>query len=264
MKHLTLLVLIITFFSCKKNVETTKNTALKNNTINRDSISSNIETNVETIKNEKFTNYQTKAVLLGQKIELFDENNKVIKDISNLKEKIVSVLAVSNKINFHKNATDCNEYKWVKIKIEDEIGFIDGTCLYELIEHKQNQKKQFETDEIEINLTKNMGQREFDETGDPLYCFSDKPIFFKDKNSKYEGVIKTLKNKFSKNNKEYFEIADDDGANDEIENIEKINEKYILTIRRFYQEGEANLKVSIYKDNSGKFVAEITELKQNQ
>ncbi len=263
MKYLASIALIIIFFSCKNNVDTAEKTAQTKDTINNVSISTSSQTYIETIKDEQFSNYQAKAVLIGQKIELFDENNKVIKDISNLNEKIVAVLAISDKINFHKNASDCNEYKWVKIKIDNEIGFVEGTYLYELFEHKQNQKKQIGTDEIEIILTKNMGQREFDETGDPLYCFSDKPIVFIDKASKYEGVIKTLKNKFSENNKYYFEIADDDGAGDEIKTIEKINEQYILTIERHYQEGVGNLKVSIYKDNSGKFIAEITEFKRN-
>jgi hypothetical protein len=263
MKYLSLIALIIIFFSCKSNVDKAEKTDTLKDTIKSDTISTISQTNIERIKNEPFSNYQVKAVLIGQKIELFDENNKVIKDISNLNEKIVSVLAISNKINLHKNVSDCNEYKWVKIKIDNEIGFVDGTYLYELIEHKQNQKKQIGTDEIEIILTKNMGQREFDENDDPLYCFSDKPIIFKDKASKYEGLIKTLKNKFSENNKYYFEIADDDGAGDEIETIEKINEQYILTIKRFYQEGEGNLKVSIYKNNRGKFVAEIIEFERN-
>lgn len=263
MKYLALISLIIMFFSCKNNVETVEKTTQTKDTIDNVSISTNSKIYFEKIKNEPFSNYQAKAVLIGQKIELFDVNNRLIKDISNLNEKIVSVLAISDKINFHKNASDCNEYRWVKIKIDNEIGFVDGTYLYELFEHKQNQKKKIGTDEIEIILTKNMGQREFDETGDPLYCYSDKPIVFIDKASKYEGIIKTLKNKFSENNKYYFEIADDDGAEDEIKNIEKINEKYILTIERSYQEGVGNLKVSIYKDNSSKFVAEITEFKRN-
>jgi hypothetical protein len=262
MKYLTLIALI-TFISCKNNVDTTEKKTQTKETNNNDSVSTTNQSNIEKIKNETFSIYKTKAVLIGQKIELFDENNKVIKDISILNEKIVSVLAISNKINFHKNVSDCNEYKWVKIKIDNEIGFVDGTYLYEFIEHNQNQKKQIGTDEIEIILTKNMGQREFDETGDPLYCFSDKPIVFKDKASKYEGVIKTVKNKFSENNNYYFEIADDDGAGDEINAIEKINEKYILTIKRSYQEGVGNLKVSIYKDNGGKFIAEIIDFNRN-
>jgi len=263
MKYLALIALIIISFSFMNNVETAEKTTQTKDNIDNVSISTTSQTYIETIKNEQFSNYQAKAVLRGQNVELFDENNNVIKDISNLNEKIVSVLAISDKINFHKNVSDCNEYKWVKIKIDNKIGFVDGTYLYELFEHKQNQKKQIGTDEIEIILTKNMGQREFDETGDPLYCFSDKPIVFKDKASKYEGVIKTLKNNFSENNKYYFEIADDDGAEDEIKNIKKNNEQYILTIERYYQEGVGNLKVLIYKDNSGGFVAEITEFKRN-
>lgn len=259
MKYFTLIALTIIFFSCKNNIETEENTSQIEDTIKRESLFTNRKTKIKTIKNEPFSSYQTKAVLIGEKIELFDENNKVIKDISSLNETIVSVISISNKIYFHKNEGDCNEYKWVKIKIDNEVGFVDGTKLYEPIKHIQNQKTKIGTDEIEITLTKNMGQREFDETGDPLYCYSDKPIVLKDRKSNYEGLVETIKNKYSEYNNHYFALFDDDSASDELKNIEKIDNKYILSILRVNQEGGANMKVAIYKDSENKFVAEILD-----
>lgn len=261
MKYYSLLALTFTIFSCKNTVETAEIITQRKNTIKSKLTANTNATKITLIKNEPFSIYQTKAILIGKKIELFDENNNVIKDISYLKEKIVSVLEISNKINIHKNEKECNEYKWVKIKIGDETGFVDGTKLYELIKHEQNQKKAIETDEIEITLTKNMGQREFDETGDPTYCYSDKPIIFKDKASKYEGLVETIENKYSEYNNHYFSLFEDDGAGDKVKDIKKIDDKYVLSILRINQEGGANMKVLIYKDDKNKFVAEIIEYK---
>lgn len=150
MKYLALIALIIIFFSCKNNVDTEEKTAQTKDTINNVSISTPSQTYIETIKNEQFSNYQAKAVLIGQKIELFDENNKVIKDISNLNEKIVSVLAISDKINFHKNVSDCNEYKWVKIKIDNEIGFVDGTIYMNFLSINRIKRNKLEQTKLKL------------------------------------------------------------------------------------------------------------------
>jgi hypothetical protein len=56
-----------------------------------------------------------------------------------------------------------------------------------------------------------------------------------------------------------FELKDDDGATDEILSIMKQVDRYLLKLKRTYQEGGANLLVEIYKDQSGIFMAEITE-----
>ena len=149
----------------------------------------------------------------------------------------------------------------MKVKIGEEIGYIDGNFLYELIQDKQNQKLVFGTNEISLTLTKTMGQREFDETEEPLYCYSEKPIIFIDKESNFEGLITTIQNKYSEKNNHYFSLFDDDGAGDEVKKIEKIDNKYILSILRVNQEGGANMKVAIYKDDKNKFVAEILEYK---
>ena len=73
-----------------------------------------------------------------------------------------------------------------------------------------------------------------------------------------------VKNTNYKSDYPYFELKNDDGANDEILNIEKQGNKYLLTIKRTYQEGGANLLVTVSKDKSGKFVAEILENKRTE
>ena len=68
-----------------------------------------------------------------------------------------------------------------------------------------------------------------------------------------------IKNKYYEDNYKYFELRDDDGAVDEIEDISRQDDKYLLRIKRMYQEGGAKLLVLISKDTSGKFFAEILE-----
>lgn len=263
MKYSIFFFLLLVIYSCKSDkVEVLTNTSQVVAPTEKDSTRSTILTNDSIIKDEQFVKYDIKAVLIGKKIELLDENNTLLKDISNLQGKIISVLSISNKINHYNGNKDCNEFKWVKVKIGEKIGYIDGNYLYELINHKQNQKLKFGLDEISLTVTKTMGQRENDETGDPLYCYSDKPIIFKDKEAKFEGLVETIKNEYSEHNNHYFALFDDDGAGDEVINVEKKDNKYIFTIQRIYQEDGANMTVEIYKKQDGKFVAEITTYKK--
>lgn len=261
MKHNILFILMLILISCKGNKNDAIETDAYIDSTKVDSVIIPIPNNNSTIKDETFKVHKSRAILLGEKIELCDENGKVIKDITHLNETIVEVLAKSTKLNHYKDIKDCNEYYWVKIIADKEIGYVDGNKLYEPYEHKLNQKIKFGSNEISITLTKTMGQREYDETQDPLYCFSDKPIIFKDTEANYEGILKTVKNKYSEKNNHYFAIFNDDMAGDEVTKIEKIDNKYILSILRGYQEGGANMKVTIYKDDKNKFVAEILEYK---
>ena len=66
-----------------------------------------------------------------------------------------------------------------------------------------------------------------------------------------------VKNKNYDGNYPYFELKDDDGANDEIISIDKQGNKYLLQIKRTFQEGAAILLIEIYKDKSRTYVAEI-------
>ena len=90
-------------------------------------------------------------------------------------------------------------------------------------------------------------------------CEIHTPVVFLDKSANYEGLVKMVKNKNYEGNYPYFELKEDDGATDEILSINKQDDKYLLKIKRTYQEGGANLLVEIYKDQSGTFVAEIIE-----
>jgi hypothetical protein len=216
----------------------------------------NIDT---TYKKITFYKVNGEAILLGDSISLLDQNFNVIKDISYLNEQFVNVVEVSD--NYHKaRPTDdyCQEFKYVKIKIADIEGYVDGRKLYEPIETTQNKKITFDDNEVWFIASSYFGIGVSDNDG-LTGCSINTPVVFSDQKSKYEGLVKMVKNKNYEADYPYFELKDDDGANDEILSVVKQNDKYLLKIKRSYQEGGANLLVLIYKDKTGTFVAEIVE-----
>ena len=101
-------------------------------------------TNVTTVSgdtsNSKITFYNVngKGILLGKNIQLLDDNFNAIKDISYLNEQFVEITQVSHQ--YHKvNPTDdyCDEFKYVRIKTKDVIGYIDGRNLYDNAQMKK-------------------------------------------------------------------------------------------------------------------------------
>ena len=214
----------------------------------------------------KITFYKVngKAILLGDNIKLLDENFKVIKDISYLNEQFVLVTEVSDKYHKAKPTDDhCQEFKYVKIKTKDIEGYVDGRKLFEPIKHIQNKILKMDSNEVSFIATNYFGIGVGDEDG-LTFCSANTPVAFSDKNAKYEGLVKMVKNKNYESDYPYFELKDDDGANDEIISIDKQDDKYLLKIKRRYQEGGANLLVVIYKDQNGTFVAEILKNEQTE
>lgn len=220
---------------------------------------------VEGIKTDttqtKITFYKVngKGVLLGDNIKLLDDNLKEIKNISFLNEQFVDVTEVSDKYYKIKPTDDyCQEFKYVKIKTKEFEGYVDGRKIYEPIKHTHNKILKIDNNQVSFIATSYFGIGVLDDDG-LTGCSINTPIVFSDKSVNYEGLVKMIKNKNYEDNYPYFELKDDDGANDEILNIDKQGDKYLLKIKRTYQEGGANLLVEVYKDNSGKFVAEIIE-----
>jgi hypothetical protein len=250
MKKLTTILSLIILFSCgqqenKINQETTEKAE-----------------SVKTDTNEiKITFYKVngKGILLGDNITLLDENFKEIKDISSLNEQFVDVIEVSDKYHKLKPTEDyCQEFKYVKIRTKDFVGYVDGRKIYEPIKHTQNKIVKIENNEVSFIATSYFGIGVTDDDG-LTGCSIKTPVVFSDKSVNYEGLVKMVKNKNYEDNYPYFELKDDDRENDEILSIDKQGDKYLLKIKRTYQEGGANLLVEVYKDKSGTFVAEIIE-----
>ena len=205
-----------------------------------------------------------KAVLLGNDIKLLDGNFKEIKDISNLNEQLVDITEVSD-LTYKANPADehCQEFRYVKVKTKDTEGYVDGRKVYGPTKDAPAKTVKTGNNEVSFTPTAYFGIGVSDDDG-LTDCSVNTPILFSDKSAKYEGLVKMVKNKNYESDYPYFELKNDNGANDEIINIEKQGDKYLLTIKRIYQEGGVNLLVAISKNKSGKFVAEILENKKTE
>jgi hypothetical protein len=248
MKNITTILSLIILISCEQQENKTNNQTLEK---------------VESVKADtnqpKITFYKVsgKGILLGNDIKLLDENFNEIKDISYLNEHFVDVTEVSDKYHKMKPTDDyCQEFKYVKIKTKHIEGYVDGRKIYGPIKHTQNKIVKIDNNEVSFIATTSFGIGVSDNYG-LTGCSINTPVVFSDKSVNYEGLVKMVKNKNYEDNYPYFELKDDDGANDEILSIDKQGDKYLLKIKRGYQEGGANLLVEVYKDKSGIFVAEI-------
>ena len=215
-----------------------------------------------TVSKTAFQKVSGKAVLLGDRIKLLDNNFKEIKDISNLNGQFVDITELSDKY-YKENPTDthCQEFRYVKIKTKNFEGYVDGRKLYEAAKDSPNKAFKIDNNEVSFTPTTYFGIGVSDADG-LTGCSINSPVIFQDKTAKYEGLIKMIRNKNNESDYPYFELRNDDGALDEILNIEKRDNKYLLTIKRTYQEGEANLLVAVFKGKSGVFAAEILENKR--
>lgn len=204
-----------------------------------------------------FQNVNFKGILIGESIMLLDENFTEIRDISYLNEHFVEILAVSKEY-YKVNSTDdyCDEFKYVKIKSKDIDGYIDGRKVYQFLETEQNKKLKIDTNEISFFTTAYYGIGISDDDG-LTFCSSNNPVIFKAKNENFEGLVKMIRNENYKEGYPYFELRADEGAYDEIKNIQKQADKYLINIEREYQEGRANISVAIFKNREGIYFAEI-------
>jgi len=137
-------------------------------------------------------------------------------------------------------------------------GYVNGRKLYAPIKHIQNKIVKIDNNEVSFIATTYFGIGVSDNDG-LTFCTVNTPVIFSDKNENYEGLVRMVKNKNYKSEYPYFELKDDDGASDEILSIDKQGEKYLLKIKRTFQEGGANLLVALYKNKSGEFIADILE-----
>lgn len=250
MKKLTSILSLITLFSCgQQENKTNQGTTEKVESVKTDTNQTKIT----------FYKYNGKGILLGDNIKLLDENFIEIKDISYLNEQFVDITEVSDKYHKLKPTDDyCQKFKYVKIKTKDLVGFVDGRKIFEPIKNTQNKIVKTDNNEVSIIATSYFGIGVSDDDG-LTGCSINTPVVFLDKSANYEGLVKMVKNKYYEDKYPYFELKEDDMADDEILSIDKQADKYILSIRRVHQEGGAKMKVAIYKNENNKYVAEMIE-----
>lgn len=256
MKKLIYLIPILFCISCQQN--TNKLGSQQSESIKSSVKDSAIkESAVKAVKNIAFEKVNTKGILLGNNIKLLDENLNEMKDISSLNETPVQVIGLS-KNYFKAKPTDeyCQEFKYVKIKFNDVEGYVDGRMVYQLTHDEQNKTFNIEGNEVSFTPTAYYGIGVADDNG-LTGCQTQSPVVFSDEKASYKGLVKMIKNDYVYDDYPYFELKADDGNYDEIIGVKKQKEKYILEVKRDFQEGIATMTVEIYKNSNGVFVAEI-------
>jgi hypothetical protein len=245
-KSLLLLSFVI-LISCGQKTKKQKQ-ELKNRNFTQNNTS---KITVDTFEKTNFS-----VVLIGNEINLLDDKFNKIKDISSYNDQFVTATEISkNFYNTLNNNEECEDFKYVRIKNKDLNGYIDGRKAFVPIKSLQNKSFKIDGNKVSFIVTHSFGKGISDEKG-LTFCSENTPVIFSVESEKYYG---TILNKNQDNAFPYFEIRNDDGASDEIISLQKIEAKYLLKIKRTYQEGGENLLISIRKNSEGKYLAETLE-----
>ena len=205
----------------------------------------------------KFNEINAQAVLIGEKLELLDNELKTIDDISSLNGNIVEILGISDSL-FNQSKGICESFWYVKIRSSDKEGIINGRQVFEIQNSNQDTSFTVKGNKIEILTTEFLGMG-VDYEGDLMGCPVDQPILIKDSKNNYFGLVDLIQNKYSKkaswdNEYPFFELRSDDGCKDRIDSIITEGRRIRLKIHRSYQEGENDYEVLISFED-GKYSA---------
>ena len=253
MEKLLYLFPIILLISCQQSVN---KTVVKKTEIVKNAVKEPSQISFKAIPFKKVTN---QGILIGNDLKLLDEHLNEIKDISSFQGQIIQVIGLSNS-SYKANPKDeyCQEFRYVKVRINELEGFVDGRKVYGLTKGEQNKTFNIEGDEISFTTTNYYGIGVADSNG-LTGCETKTPVVFSDKNAKYKSLLKIVKNKYVYDDYPYFELKADDGSYDEIISVNKENGKYILEVKRDFQEGIGTILIAIYRNSNGVYVAEIID-----
>ena len=244
---------IILFISCQ---QTADKTGVIKTEIVKNAVKEPSQNNFKEIPFESANN---QGILIGNDIKLLDEHLNEIKDISFLQGQIIQVIGLSNS-SYKANPEDeyCQEFKYVKVKIDELEGVVDGRKVYALTKGEQNKTFNIDGNEISFTTTKYYGIGVADSNG-LTGCETQSPVVFSDKNANYKGLLKIVKNNYVYDDYPYFELKADDGSYDDIISVNRENGKYILEVKRDFQEGIGTILIAIYRNSNGVDVAEIID-----
>jgi hypothetical protein len=253
MKRFLIPIILLSVYSCSNS----QGKEIKQEHNTTDSV-----TNTEFLENIKELTFKDaigQAVLIGEKIELLDNNLKTIDDISNLTGKIVDIKGISDSL-FNKSKNFCDAFWYVKIETQNITGIVTGRQVFEIQNSNQDTSFTIDNNRIEILTTDFLGMG-VDYEGDLMGCPVDQPILIKDIKNNYFGLVDLIQNEYSKkaswdNEYPFFEIRSDDGCYDKIVSMIADGNEIRLKIHRRWQEGENDFEVLLRYDNN-KYVAEF-------
>lgn len=228
----------------------------RNKTNNQDD--KEIQRKSDIISKITFKKTNSQAILIGKSVKIFDNNQNVIEEISNIPPQIVDIVGISDSL-FNNTKEICNAFWYVKVKGEKINGIVNGRQVFEIQNSKQDTSFTVDGNQIEILTTDFLGMG-VDYDGELMGCQVDQPILINDKKNNYFGLVDLIQNEYSKkaswdNEYPYFEIRSDDGCHDKIKSIIIEGAKITLKIHREFQDGENDYEVLLKFENN-KYIAE--------
>jgi len=260
MKRYLIPIILLSFYACtnpqkKESKQTINQQPEKVDTLIRTEI---VKNDIEELR---FTKTNGKAILIGEKIELLDNNLKVIADISNLNGKVVSLKSVTDSL-FNQGEdfeSFCKSFWYVEIQSDSMQGIVSGRQVFKIQDLSPVEDFTINGNSIEFLRTDFFGMGVVYQ-GDLMGCPVDQPIVLKDSANDYYGLVDLVQNEFSKKASwgtayAFFELRDDDGGHDEIDTLIIEGNKIRLRIHRGFQEGENDSDVLLSFENN-KYTAE--------
>lgn len=234
------------------------------NSTNKENVLSTSVDNLKTKElNQKvpsvtFKNTEGQAILIGDKIELLDQDLKPIEDISNLSREIVEIKGVSDSL-FNLTKEICNAYWYVRIKTGDKEGIVNGRQVYKIINSNQDTSILINGSRFEILTTEFFGMG-VEYLGDLMGCPVDQPILIRDGINGFFGLVSVIQNDIYNeavwnHDFSFFQLRNDDVSYDKIVSIIPTDSNIRLKIHRIFQEGENDYEVLLKFDHK-KYTAE--------
>jgi len=210
------------------------------------------------ISNVTFNSSKGQAILIGKPIKLLDKNLNVIDDISKWTTKYVEIIGISDSL-FNDTKDICNAYWYVKIKMTDKVGIVNGRQVFKIESSDQDTSFSINGKRLEF-LTTTCLAMGVTYQGDLMACPVDQPVIIKDEKNNFNGLIDVISNNYYKEaivnqDFQYFQLRNDDGYYDKIVAVTLLESGIKLSIHRGFQEGDNDYEVLLRYDQ-GRYTAE--------
>lgn len=204
-----------------------------------------------------FKEHSGKAVLIGEKIDVTDDELHVLTTLN--ESSIVEIVGLSDSL-FQKTDDYCDAFRYVKIRADSQKGIIDGRSVYQITNSQQDTSFNYEDKKFDIRSTLFFGIGVSDDDGLTFCSKYFEPVVIIESDSNQPKLIEIIKDDISKeaswnDDFKYFELMANDGAYDKIKRIEQTGNGVILTIKREFQEGWNEYQVRL-KSAEGTYKAE--------
>jgi hypothetical protein len=213
-----------------------------------------------------FNSKESKAVLIGQKIDLLGVDTKPSADISHLNGRLVDLIGVSDSLYNINTGDICDAFWYAKIKSDNIEGIVNGKHVYEINDSDQDTSFTVNGNSIDI-FTTDFLSIGLDHEGDLVGCTIDQPIVIKDKKNNYFGLVDLIPNQYAKkiNLKDispFFEIKSDESCFDKIKSITIEKNNIRLGMHRSWLEEKSHYEVLLTFANN-RYSAEYQNVRTN-